>query len=86
MQVAKKKHKKGKQKKKKQNNDVGKQKQRAKKTNNKENTYYEINVLPDEIMLSIFHFLDTRSVCVSSSVCQHWYHLLSDPSLLQVST
>ncbi|XP_028404626.1 F-box/LRR-repeat protein 12-like [Dendronephthya gigantea] len=57
--------------------------------NSKENTdkfQREIFIchLPPNILLTIFQFLDLKSLCKSSRVCRLWYNYTNDPSLWKV--
>lgn len=84
-----------KEKQQKDHKDKTKKKRKNSKKRNKNKTKEEregefvipaggITALPEEVLLAIFQHFDLVTLCLSSSVCKHWYNLLSDQTLAKV--
>jgi hypothetical protein len=56
------------------------------KNENSENSQREFSIyhLPPNILLTIFHYLDLKSLCRSSRVCRLWHNYANDTSLWKI--
>jgi len=42
-----------------------------------------LSLFPDEVLLHIFHFLSSDSVCCAELVCKHWFNIIHAEKTLQ---